>query len=116
MGFDIELLFTPILAFLVFLLISYLIYWVGGKMAPKWKPQSRHKLSTYACGEEVEGGKVQQSFTLFHIAFIFMIFHIAAMIIATIPFGDNAFYGLLFIASLLIAATALVTSGGEHHV
>jgi len=110
---DHALLFTPLVAFLVFLFIAYLIYRLGGAMAPKPKHQSRHKLSTYACGEEVEGGKVQQSFTLFHIAFIFTIFHIAALIIATIPKGDNALIGLLFIIGLLIAAAALVTSGGE---
>lgn len=113
---DHTLFFTPLFAFMVFLLISCLIYWVGGKLAPKPKHQSRHKLSTYACGEEFEGGKVQQSFTLFHVAFIFTIFHIAALIIVTIPEGDNALYGLIFIASLMVAAAALVTSGGERDV
>jgi len=113
---DFRLFFTPLFAFLVFLLIAYLIYRFGGAIGPARKRQSRHKLSTYACGEEFEGGKVQQSFTLFHVAFIFTIFHIAAMIIATIPEGDNALYGLLFIIGLLIAAVALVTSGGESHV
>lgn len=112
---DHVLLFTPLFAFLVFLAVAYLIYRMGGAMGPKPKHQSRHKLSTYACGEEVEGGKVQQSFTLFHIAFIFTVFHIAAMIIATIPEGDNALYGLLFIIGLLIATAALVTTGGERH-
>lgn len=111
-----ELFFTPLFAFLIMLLVSYLIYWLGGKMALKTGFQSDHKLSTYACGEEVEGGKVQHSFTLFHVAFIFTIFHIAALIIATIPSGENAIFGLIFIAGLMLAAVALLTNkGGVKH-
>ena len=112
---DTTLFFTPLFAFLIFLLISYLIYLLGGALALKTKSQSAHKLSTYACGEEFDGGKIQQSFTLFHVAFIFTIIHIAALIIATIPNGDNALYGLIFIASILISVLALVSSGGVRH-
>ena len=111
-----ELFFTPLFAFLIFLFISYTIYWFGGKLALKAGEQSDHKLSTYACGEEVEGGKLQHSFTLFHVAFIFTIFHIAALIIATIPSGENALFGLIFIAGLMVAAFALITNkGGVKH-
>ena len=111
-----QYLFTPLFAFLVFVFISYAIYWLGGKMALKTEFQSDHKLSTYACGEEVEGGKAQQSFTLFHVAFIFTIFHIAAMILATIWIGgESILYALLFIAGFVAAAAALVTSGGAKH-
>ena len=112
---DTTLLFTPLFVFLIFLLVSYLIYRLGGAMALKTKSQSAAKLSTYACGEEFEGGKLQQSFTLFHVAFIFTIIHIAALVIATIPNGDNALFGLIFIASVLISVAALVTSGGIRH-
>ncbi len=115
---DWQLLFTPLFVFLVFLFVSASIYWFGGKLALKGGPQSDHKLSTYACGEEVEGGKFQQSFTLFHVAFIFTIFHIAALIIVTmsnLAEPENYLYGLLFVGGLVIAAAALITSGGVKH-
>lgn len=109
------LLFTPLFVFLIFLAISAMIYWFGGALSLKTKKQSAAKLSTYACGEEFEGGKVQQSFTLFHVAFIFTIIHIAALIIATIPSGDNALFGLIFMASIAVSAIALITKGGARN-
>jgi NADH:ubiquinone oxidoreductase subunit 3 (subunit A) len=97
------ILATPI-AFIIFLIIAYLIYKVGGTLGVKKKVEGR-KLDTYACGEDIPTKKMQHAYQFFRIAFFFTILHVAALIIVTVPSGTMALLGILY---LLVAITALV--------
>lgn len=105
-----DFMYTPLVVFGVFFLISYTIFKIGGNLAPK-VPQSDDKLMGYASGENVEGVKVVQSYNLFHVAFIFTIFHVAVLLLALIPDSTEAIYALLFLGALVFSAFVLVTGG-----
>lgn len=106
-------LLTPLFVFLVFLFISYLIYRLGGSLAPK-VDKAPGTLSPYACGEDLPGGKIPPSYTLFHVAFIFTVFHVGILFLALVPSSpQEALIALIFLAGLLVTAGALLTSGGE---
>lgn len=105
-------IFFPPLIFLIFLGVSYLIYRLGGALAPK-VAQSAGTLSSYACGEDSAGGKIPPSYRLFHVAFIFTVFHVAILLLALVPYSEDAIFALIFLAGLLVTAMALLSSGGE---
>ena len=104
-------MYTPLIILGIFFLIAYVIFWFGGKLAPKVE-QSEDKLMAYASGENIEGMKAPQSYTLFHVAFIFTIFHVAVLMLALIPDSTEAIYALAFLGALAFSAFVLV-SGGE---
>ena len=107
-----QVLFWPPIAFGIFFLISYLIYRMGGSMGPKTKVEGG-KLTTYACGEDIPGEKVQPGYHLFHFAFFFTVLHVAALIIATVVSGGVALLGILYLVTALIAVVILLTDRGR---
>ncbi len=87
-----EILLAPPLAFLVFLAIFYLIYFLAGRMAPKLSAVGG-KLKSYACGEDIPGSKLQFGYRLFFfIALFFTMMHVAALVVATLPSGPIALF------------------------
>ena len=103
-------MYTPLVIFGIFFLISLSIYRLGKKHSPK-VPQSDDKLMGYASGENVEATKFVQSYNLFHVAFIFTIFHVAVLLLALIPDSTDAIYALVFLGGLVFSAFVLVTGG-----
>ena len=103
-------LLSPLVIIGIFMLVAYIIYRIGGSLAPK-VPQSEDKLMGYASGEKVEATKIIQSYSLFHVAFIFTVFHVAVLLLAIVPDTDSALYALMFVGALTISAWALVTGG-----
>ena len=103
-------LLSPIVVLGIFLMVAYVIYRIGGSLAPKVN-QSDDKLMGYASGEKVEATKIIQSYSLFHVAFIFTVFHVAVLLLAMVPSSDDAIYALIFLGALSISAWALVTGG-----
>jgi len=103
-------MYTPLVVLGIFFLVSYSIYRIGAKYAPR-VPQSEEKLMAYASGEDLEGMKVTQSYNLFHVAFIFTIFHVAVLLLALIPNSADAIYALIFLGALVFSAFVLVTGG-----
>jgi len=99
-----QLILAPPIAFIIFLVIAYLVYKGGGRLGVKKKVEGR-KLDTYACGEDIPSKKVQHTYQFFRIAFFFTILHVAALIIVTVPSGSTALLGIIY---LLIAIAALV--------
>jgi NADH:ubiquinone oxidoreductase subunit 3 (subunit A) len=104
----IDILISPPVGFLIFLFIGYLLYLLGGRMAPKLK-KAGGKLATYACGEDLPGIKIQFGYRLFFfIALFFTMMHVAALVIATIPGGKIVFFGIIYLLMISLSIAALV--------
>lgn len=105
----IAFLLSPPVAFFVFLGAAFLLYALGGKMAPKLT-KAGGKLATYACGENIPGVKVQFGYRLFFfVALFFTIMHVAALIIATIPAGKIGLFAIFYLLMIFLAIMALIT-------
>jgi NADH:ubiquinone oxidoreductase subunit 3 (subunit A) len=109
----IEILFYPVATFLIVLLIIVILYLFAGTLGPK-RTKSKYKLKSYACGEDYPGGKLQQSYNFFHVAFFFTVLHVGVLLIATAPLGHAAILGCLLIGVMALTAFALFVGGRDH--
>jgi NADH-quinone oxidoreductase subunit A len=104
-----DFLISPPVAFLIFLIIGFLVYALGSRLAPKLKKEGG-KLATYACGEDLPGVKLQFGYRLFFfIALFFTMMHVAALVIATIPGGKIVFFGIIYLVMIFLSIMALIT-------
>jgi len=105
----IDILLSPPVAFVLFLAVSWLIYMLGRRMAPKLNKVGG-KLTSYACGEDVPGAKIQFGYRLFFfVALFFTIMHVAALVIATVPAGKIVLFAVLYLAVIFLSVMALIT-------
>jgi NADH-quinone oxidoreductase subunit A len=96
-------------AFLLFLGAAALLYALGSRLAPKLRGVGG-KLTTYACGEDIPGVKVQFGYRLFFfVALFFTIMHVAVLVIATVPAGKLALFAVLYLLVIFLSILALVT-------
>jgi len=106
---QIEALLSPPVAFLLMLGGAGLLYLLGRAMAPKLN-KAGGKLTTYACGEDIPGTKVQFGYRLFFfVALFFTIMHVAALVIATAPAGKVLLLAGFYLVVIFLAIMALVT-------
>ena len=106
-GFDI--LLSPPIAFVLFLIAAVLLFRLGRRMAPKSNAVGG-KLTSYACGEDMPGQKIQFGYRLFFfVALFFTIMHVAALVIATVPAGKIVLFAVLYLAVIFLSIMALVT-------
>jgi len=105
----IGILLSPPVAFFVFLAAAFGLYALGRGMAPK--PTSvGGRVTTYACGEDIPGVKVQFGYRLFFFtALFFTMMHVAVLVIATVPSGKIIFFALFYLVMIALSVTALVT-------
>ncbi|MBM3297101.1 MAG: hypothetical protein FJY83_05810 [Candidatus Aminicenantes bacterium] len=104
-----DVLLSPPVAFFAYLGLAGLITLLGSRLAPKLKKEGG-KLTTYACGEDLPGVKLQWGYRLFFfIALFFTIMHVAALVMATVPSGKIVLLGLIYLAMIFLAIMALVT-------
>ena len=96
-----EYLLYPPITFAIFLSVVFIIYRLVKALGQKSRPEAG-KLKAYACGEDIPGSKVQLGYNFFHIAFFFTVLHFVALIIATIPGGNLALFGILYLVVVLI--------------
>jgi len=102
-----QLILAPPIAFIIFLIVVYLIYKGGGALALRKKVEGK-KLDTYACGEDIPSAKVQHTYQFFRIAFFFTILHVAALVIATVPSGSAALLGIIYLVIAIVAVVILL--------
>jgi len=102
-----QLILSPPIAFIIFLVIAYLVYKAASTLGPKTKVEGK-KLATYFCGEDIPGKKVQPAYHFFRFAFFFLVLHIAVLVIATVPSGMGAFWGIIYLVTVLIAVVILL--------
>jgi NADH-quinone oxidoreductase subunit A len=106
---QIDALLSPPVAFLLMLGAAGLLYLAGRAMGPKLN-KAGGKLTTYACGEDIPGTKVQFGYRLFFfIALFFTIMHVAALVIATAPAGKVLLLAVFYLVVIFLAIMALVT-------
>lgn len=100
------LLFPP-LAFSLFLLVGLALMGLGSLMAAKGKSSPGKRLP-YACGEPVPVTKVQPDYAAFFpFALFFTIIHVTALIMATLPAGNIALMGLLYMVGVAVSLFTL---------
>ena len=105
----IGILLSPPVAFFVYLAVAFGLYALGRGMAPKLT-RVGGKLTTYACGEDIPGVKVQFGYRLFFfIALFFTMMHVAVLVIATVPSGRIVFFALFYLVMIALSVSALVT-------
>lgn len=95
---------SPLFIFPLTLLFAGFIYWLGGKMAPSFVADGG-KAKAYTGGENIPGQKQQVSYQFYHLALIFTVLHVTAVVVATAFFAS---VGIAAIIYLLISATAVV--------
>ncbi len=104
-----DLLISPPVAFLIFLACSALLYWAGGRLAPRFKKVG-DKLTSYACGEDMSENKMKIDYRMFfYIALFFTIMHVAVLVVATVPPGVLALLGVFYLTMIFLSVMALVT-------
>lgn len=105
---SLKLLLPPV-AFSIFLLVGLLLLLFGSMLAAKTSSNPRGKKTQYACGEDVPAARVQPDYSLFFpFALFFTIIHVTALILATLPVGNIALMGILYMISVAISLYALV--------
>jgi hypothetical protein len=105
----IGILLSPPIAFFFFLGTAFALYGLGKKMAPKLTKVGG-KLTTYACGENIPGVKIQFGYRLFFfVALFFTMMHVAALVIATVPPGKIVYFAVFYLAMIFLSVMALVT-------
>ena len=105
----IAILLSPPVAFVLFLAAALLLYRLGRRMAPKMTKVGG-KLTSYACGEDMPGTKIQFGYRMFFfVALFFTIMHVAALVLATVPAGKIVLFAALYLAVIFLSIMALVT-------
>jgi NADH-quinone oxidoreductase subunit A len=106
---QVKFIAIPPVAFMIFFTIGSLIYFTGSRLAAKGKKNSGKK-TQYACGEDVPAQRVQPDYSAFFpFALFFSIIHVTALIMATLPSGNIALIGILYLAGIGISLFTLMS-------
>jgi NADH:ubiquinone oxidoreductase subunit 3 (subunit A) len=98
-------LLSPPIAFLVYIPLVLVIYWVGKMMAGPEKP-SALKESSYSSGEEAHTPSAAPGYEpFFLIAFFFAILHLGVLILGT---GDFTVKMIPYLAGLVFTLVVLL--------
>jgi NADH:ubiquinone oxidoreductase subunit 3 (subunit A) len=106
-----KLLLFPPVAFSVFLLVGFLLLFLGSLLAGKAgvKQETDGRRTQYACGENIPAERVQPDYAFFFpFALFFTIIHVTGLILATLPVGNIALMGIIYMAGVAISLYALV--------
>lgn len=104
-----EMIFSPLGIFVIFIAISFGLYALGAKMAPKSNDVGG-KLTMYACGESLPEKKLASSAAaFFHVALFFTIMDVAALSLSTLPKEGGLMMGIIYIVAIGTAVFALIT-------
>jgi NADH:ubiquinone oxidoreductase subunit 3 (subunit A) len=97
----------PPVAFLVFLVLGIILLGFGALISAKGRSY-KGKKTQYACGEDVPAAKLQPDYSsFFPFALFFTIIHVTALIMATIPSGNIALMGILYMTGVALSLYTL---------
>lgn len=107
MKFDVNILLSPPVAFLIFIGIGYLFYLFGRLVAPAYTSEPG-KEEPYACGEPYTAAKFTFGYNKFYVAAIFFtIMHVAVLTVATVPGGADAMKAMGYLAVITASISIL---------
>ncbi len=101
----------PPIAFLILLLTVVFLNYLFSKLAFRKNEASEESKKAYSCGEEFSGHLIQPDYSqFFPFAFFFMILHVVAMVIATIPAEtpENLAIAIVYILGAVIGLFILM--------
>ncbi|MBP7864729.1 MAG: NADH-quinone oxidoreductase subunit A [Acidobacteria bacterium] len=105
---DINILLSPPVAFLIFMVVAGVLYLFGKLIAPKGKPEPG-KYDPYACGEEFQADRFKFGYAKFYVAALFFtIMHVAALTVATAPGGPTAFKAVAYLFTIGVSVFILI--------
>jgi len=97
---------NPVVVFMVYLGVGILLYKAGTMLAPPLR-DAGWKLSSYACGEVAPEKKVRPNYNFYHVAYLFTILHVGALVTCT-SFGITAYSLPLMYLSLVMFGMAVL--------
>ena len=97
---------NPLVVFTVYLGIGALLYVVGSRLAPPLRA-SGWKLAPYACGEVAPEKKLRPNYNFYHVAYLFTILHVGALVTCT-SFGITDYSLPLIYVSLVMFGMAIL--------
>lgn len=101
-----NILLSPPVAFVIFLLLSFLISQMTAFISAKGKILAG-KTKAYACGEDVSQNRARPEYgQFFHVAYFFTIMHVMALMVATDPAGISPLV-IIYLAAALLALLIL---------
>jgi NADH:ubiquinone oxidoreductase subunit 3 (subunit A) len=105
---NVKLLLSPAMAFLIFLGLLSLVYYLLNKRAVKG-PDHPEKHLPYSGGQDIPSGEVRLSYeSFFRICLLFGIAHVAVLVLATLSIKSNLHWpGVIFLAGILISIFSL---------
>ena len=107
-----DVLLSPPVATCIFLALVYGLYRLGGTLAARGE-EHPGKYQPYACGEDLGPPRARLGYhAFFHLALLFGILHLAALVISTLPAGGASHR----LAAAYLAGAAIsvwVLTGGE---
>ena len=101
----IDILISPPIAFVLFLIAAALLFRLGRRMAPKLNNVGG-KLTSYACGEDMPSSLIQPDYgAFFPFAFLFTILHVVALMVATAPMNTPGSFtmAVIYLAGAITA-------------
>ena len=97
---------NPVVVFTVYLGVGALLYTAGKVLAPPLK-DAGWKLSSYACGEVAPGRKLRPNYNFYHVAYLFTILHVGALVTCT-SFGITTYILPVAYLSLVLFGMAIL--------
>jgi NADH:ubiquinone oxidoreductase subunit 3 (subunit A) len=97
---------NPVVVFMVYLGMGMLLYLAGTRLAPPLR-DAGWKLSPYACGEVAPVKKVRPNYNFYHVAYLFTILHVGALVTCT-SFGITTYSLPLIYLSLVMFGMAVL--------
>ncbi|HKZ99512.1 MAG TPA: hypothetical protein VJ326_07990 [Thermoplasmata archaeon] len=91
-----EWLAAPLLWFGAMALAGWLVYAWSGRVAPRFRPTGG-KAKAYTGGEDLPGQAYRPGYAFFHVALLFTILHVAAIVLATAPRGAIPWAALAYL-------------------
>ncbi|MDF1514366.1 MAG: NADH-quinone oxidoreductase subunit A [Anaerolineae bacterium] len=106
------LLLSPPIVMALFMGLTVLIYWIGGKIAAR-SDETPGKHEPYACGEDLTPSKAMLSYhSFFRLALMFGLLHVSALVLSTLPMETTS-HRVALVYIVAVGISVFVLTGGN---